>query len=108
MQSAAKGTGIARVQKAGNTVFGGGVLDDWLSCAEAGADEEEDWLLDTRPLWQDTIRAATRLAAHWEPFRQALKSDPKVKQWLADSEGATQGQTHMAELRPLLKALAES
>ena len=75
--------------------------------AEAEADKEEDWLLGSKPLWQQTISAAARLAAQCEQFRGALRSDPKVKQWLADSRGATQGQAYVKELSPLLKVLAK-
>ena len=80
----------------------------WVLGAETDAGEEEDWLLDSKPLWLQTIASATRLAAHSEQLRRDLSSDPKVKQWLADSRGAEQGQTHVKELSPLLDVLIKS
>ena len=64
--------------------------------------------MDSKPLWQRTIRSATRLAVRCEEFRGALKGDAKVEQWLADSRGATPGQSHVKELSPLLEVLARS
>ena len=83
-------------------------IDPCILLAEADADEEEDWLLDSKSLWQDTICSATTLARQCEPFRSGLRSDPKVKQWLADSRGATQGKAHVIELSMLLEVLAKA
>ncbi len=79
-----------------------------LIIAEANADEEDNWLLDSKPLWQQMIKYATRLAAQCKEFRGALKKDPRIQQCLADSRGATQPQIDVKELSPLLTVLTGS
>lgn len=74
-------------------------------CAGPHEDKEEDWLLDSKPLWKQAIASAARLSVHCEQFRKTLRRDPRVKQWLADSKSEDQGQTHVKELSPLLEAL---
>ena len=72
----------------------------------AHEEEEEIWLLDSKPLWQQTITAATKLASQSEAFRRALRSQPSVQQWLADKRSGSLGQNQVRELDPLLAILA--
>ena len=79
-----------------------------LSCAEANADEEDGWLLESKPLWQEMIESATHLASQCGEFRDALKRAPRIKQCLVDSRGTTGRQIDVKEISPLLEVLAGS
>ena len=84
------------------------MMRDGLCAIYPGAHEEEGeiWLLDSKPLWQQTIKAATKLASQSEAFRRALRSHPSVQQWLADKRDGSLGQNQVKELDPLLAVLA--
>ena len=79
---------------------------DCMPYPGAHGEEGEIWLLDSKPLWQRTIKAATKLASQSEAFRRALRSHPSVQQWLADKRGGSLGQNQVKELDPLLAVLA--
>ncbi len=77
-----------------------------MLCPGAQLEGEDIWLLDCLLLWQQTVKAATKLASQSEAFRRALQTQPRVQQWLSDKRGGSLGQHQVKEVDPLLAILA--
>ena len=62
-------------------------------------------MLESKPMWQETVESATRLAGQDHTFRAALKRDSRAQQWLADARDGAIGMKCVRELDPLVALL---